>query len=99
MTASRLLLCVAAGALSFVAAAAQDTAPVCTPGVNITGLPLGPRLGQTSGFAFTATVKATFEQRLMDGNVITGEQVTHIAQNTSGWTRQEIGGVCSRGCR
>jgi len=74
-----------------VFAGAQEAA--CTPGV-LSGGSVGNPGGR--GGAFTASVKNTFEQRLIDGNVISGESHTHVYQNSEGWVRTEFMVDCRR---
>jgi len=72
------------GFVSCVAAGAQEAS--CTPGVFMPGMVMNTN---GRGDAFTASVKSTLEQRLIDGNVIAGEAHAHVYQNSEGWTRTE----------
>jgi hypothetical protein len=82
------LLCVCS-----IAAKAQAGMP-CVPGILSGGMVLGSAM--RPGAPYYATVTTTFEQRLIDGNVISGEYRIHVAQNSEGWVRQEFGLNCVR---
>lgn len=75
------------------AASAQEMA-ICTPGVsNLMGIGVSSQ----KNVPYTATVKATFEQKLPDGNTIRGVTVVHQARDSAGKTRSEMIQGCFRG--
>jgi hypothetical protein len=80
-------------------ALAQTVAP-CTPGVmgfvqSNVALGAALRPGTKVALPYTATVRTSFEQRLIDGNVISTEFKTHQAQNAEGWQRREMSFGCT----
>jgi hypothetical protein len=50
-----------------------------------------------SGVPYSATVKTTHEQKLVDGNAIHGSGLTHQARDTAGRTMLEMSGGCVPG--
>ena len=79
MRPSTVLAAVSALLLTLQIAKAQD---ICATGINaLTGVP-----SPLKGAPFTATVKATFDQKLADGNSIRGIVHYQIARDASGRT-------------
>jgi len=73
---------------------AQDSEAPCTIGVvNIYGYGISGR-GMTP---YTAKIKATYEQRLPEGNVIRGSLHFTAARDSVGRTRSEMAMQCHRG--
>src|SRR5277367_1421365 len=81
-----------------VTSEAQSSAP-CTLGVHTAvgfGMISYAAPGRTAP-PFSGTVKATFEQKLQDGNSIQGVTRTHQARDSMGKTRAEFAQNCLRG--
>jgi hypothetical protein len=66
----------------------------CTFGVtNLVGLGVQSKIDAP----YSATMKASFEQKLADGNAIHGFHTTHQARDSKGRTMNEMGAGCMRG--
>jgi hypothetical protein len=74
-----------------VVAKAQDTTAPCTVGLRSF---FGFGVSSQTGAPYTATVKASLEQRLPDGNTIRGFTITHQARDSAGRMRSEVPQEC-----
>jgi len=74
-------------------AGAQSSEPVCSVGFSSLLSPGGGGRGST---AYTATVKSTYEQQLLDGNTLRGYAVSHLARDGAGRTMIEHPVSCWR---
>jgi hypothetical protein len=88
-------LCVVASVMALVGVAgAQSTEPACSMGFQ----PVFSYGAVGAGSVpYSATAKATFEQKLGDGSYVRGYAVTHQARDGAGRTMSEMAMNCQRG--